>query len=75
MPDRPGGMHVCNRCVDVGMIILAGSVEPPASFDPENWPTERLLATLGALDATAGSCRRHPARAAGALRSRGVSWA
>ncbi len=71
----PGGLYICNECVDTCQMIMQGSAVPPAAFDPETWPTERLLGALKALDATAESYREHLARAVDALRSREVSWA
>ena len=71
----PGGLHICNECVETCRLIMNGSDVPPADFDPGNWPTERLLGALKALDATAESYREHLAGAVDALRSRGVSWA
>ena len=71
----PGGLHICNECVEACQLLMSGSDVPPSEFDPTNWPTERLLGALNALDATAESYREHLARAVDALRSRNVSWA
>ncbi len=71
----PGGLHICDECVATCQVIMSGSAVPPKEFDPQNWPTDRLLAALKALDATAESYREHLARAVDALRSRNVSWA
>lgn len=71
----PGGLHICNECVETCQLIMGGSEVPASDFDPQNWPTERLLAALKALDETAESYREHLARAVDALRARDVSWA
>ena len=71
----PGGLYICDECVDACQLVMRGSDVPPAEFDPKNWPTERLLGALKALDTTAESYRAHLARAVDALRSRHVSWA
>jgi len=71
----PAGLCICNECVAVCRLIMDGNEVPPEEFDPNNWPTERLLGALKALDATAESYRDHLARAVDALRSRNVSWA
>ncbi len=71
----PGGLHICNECVEVCRTIMADGEVPPDRFDPETWPTERLLGALKALDDTANSYGEHLARAVDALRGRAVSWA
>ena len=71
----PGGLHICDECVATCQLIMSGSEVPPKEFDPQNWPTDRLLGALNALDATAESYREHLARAVDALRARNVSWA
>ncbi|WP_439650083.1 ClpX C4-type zinc finger protein [Gymnodinialimonas mytili] len=71
----PGGLHICNECVEVCQVMMSGADVPPDSFDPTTWPTDRLLGALAALDATADSYREHLARAVDALRAREVSWA
>lgn len=71
----PGGLHICDACVETCRLVMVGSDVPPPAFDPNTWPTERLLGALQALDATAESYRAHLARAVDALRARGVSWA
>ncbi len=71
----PGGLHICNECVDTCALIMSGAEVPRTGFDPGNWPTDRLLAALGPLDATVKSYQEHLADAVDALRLRGVSWA
>lgn len=71
----PGGLFICNECVDTCRLIMDGSEVPPEAFDPATWPTERLIGALAALDATAETYKEHLARAVDALREREVSWA
>ena len=71
----PGGLHICNECVDVCQLVMKGTDVPTEAFDPSTWPTERLLGALAALDATVESYKEHLARAVDALRARDVSWA
>lgn len=71
----PGGLHICNECVDACVLFMNGAEVPPAEFDPNNWPTDRLLGALKGLDTTAEAYREHLANAVDALRSRNVSWA
>jgi ATP-dependent Clp protease ATP-binding subunit ClpX len=74
-------VYICNECVEICDLIMSGmsasdfSDVPAGAFDPKNWPTERLLGTLQALDAIADSYRERLARAVNTLRSRNVSWA
>lgn len=71
----PGGLYICNECVEVCRLIMEGAPTPATNFDPVSWPTERLLGALPALDRTIEAYRDHLADAVGALRGRGVSWA
>lgn len=71
----PGGIHICNECVDTCQLIMTGADVPARPFDPTEWPTERLLAALPALDQTIEAYRSHLSGAVGALRERSVSWA
>ena len=71
----PGGLHICEECVETCQLLMNGSDVPPIEFDPNNWPTDRLLGALQPLDATADSYKEHLARAVDALRSRNISWA
>jgi hypothetical protein len=70
----PGGLYICNECVEVCQLAMSGSELPPKEFDPNNWPTERPLGALKALDVTTEPNREHLARSVDALRSRNVSW-
>ncbi|MEM6267152.1 MAG: ClpX C4-type zinc finger protein [Pseudomonadota bacterium] len=71
----PGGLYICNECVDACNLFMAGSAPLPHEFDPKHWPDNRLLGALPALDATIESYRGHLVDAVDALRARGVSWA
>lgn len=71
----PGGLHICNECVEVCRLIMDGETAMAKSFDPADWPTERLLAVLAPLDATLESYREYLDSVVDALRSREVSWA
>ncbi|MFM7404547.1 MAG: ClpX C4-type zinc finger protein [Erythrobacter sp.] len=71
----PGGLHICNECVDVCNLVMQGASVPADAFDPHASPTERLLGALAGLEATLEAYRKHLANAVDALRQRGVSWA
>ena len=71
----PGGLHICNECVEACQLFMQGASVPPKEFDPHTWPTDRLLGALQGLDATANAYRAHLADAVDALRDRKVSWA
>lgn len=71
----PGGLHICNECVDACHLFMQGADVPPKQFDPHTWPTDRLLGALKGLDQTAELYREHLADAVDALRQRGTSWA
>ncbi|MEL6647964.1 MAG: ClpX C4-type zinc finger protein [Pseudomonadota bacterium] len=71
----PGGLYICNECVEACQLFMNGADVPPKEFDPKTWPTERLIGALGALDQTAEAYKEHLARAVDALREREVSWA
>ena len=70
----PGGIHICNECVDVCRLIMEGE-SVARDFAPEAWPTERLLTVLAPLNATLEAHREHLGDVVSALRSRNVSWA
>jgi ClpX C4-type zinc finger len=70
----PGGLRICNECVEVCRLLMAGSDVPPKEFDPANWPTERLLGALPALDRTIETYREHLTRVVEVLRARDISW-
>lgn len=71
----PGGVHICDQCVEACRLFMSGAVAVPRDFDPANWPTERLLQVLGPLNATAEAHRQHLGDVVDALRARDISWA
>lgn len=71
----PGGLYICNECVEACQLYMKGAEVPPSEFDPRTWDTERILGALRALDDTAEAYRGHLANAVDALRARGISWA
>lgn len=71
----PGGLQICDECVEACSLFMSGAEVPSDVFDPHTWPTERLLGALAGLDATAETYRQHLANAVDALRARKVSWA
>lgn len=71
----PGGVHICDACVEACRLFMSGEAALPRDFDPSNWPTERLLDVLAPLNATTESHRRHLGEVVEALRARDVSWA
>lgn len=72
----PGGIHICNECVETCRVIMTGEAEGPArSFDPATWPTERLMELLAPVNATVETYRNHLQTIVEHLREREVSWA
>lgn len=71
----PGGVHICDGCVEACRLFMEGEAALPRDFDPTSWPTERLLAALGPLNATTESHRRHLGEIVDTLRARDLSWA
>jgi ATP-dependent Clp protease ATP-binding subunit ClpX len=71
----PGGLRICDECVEVCRLVMLGDTAPPRRFDPGEWPTERLLGVLAPLDAAADAHRAHLGAVVDALRAREVSWA
>ena len=71
----PGGLHICNECVDICRLIMEGDGTVARDFDPATWPTERLLALLAPLNATVEAHRQHLHHVVDVLRSRAISWA
>ena len=55
----PGGLHICDECVEACRLFMDGADVPSDAFDPHTWPTERLLGALAGLDATAETYRQH----------------
>ncbi len=71
----PGGIHICDECVEACRLFMSGDTALPRDFDPARWPTERLLQVLGPLNATSEAHRQHLGEVVAALRQREVSWA
>jgi hypothetical protein len=71
----PGGIHICDGCVEACRLFMSGAAALPRDFKPANWPTERLLDVLGPLNATAEGHRRHLGDVVDTLRAREISWA
>lgn len=71
----PGGIHICDACVEACRLFMSGTAALPRDFDPATWPTDRLVAALGPLNATAEAHREHLAKIVDTLRHREVSWA
>lgn len=71
----PGGIHICNECVEACRLFMNGKAALPRDFEPANWPTERLLEVLAPLNATAELHRRHLGEVVDTLRAREISWA
>jgi hypothetical protein len=71
----PGGVHICDACVEAGRLFMSGTAALPRDFDPATWPTDRFVAALGPLHATAEAHREHLAKIVDTLRHREVSSA
>ncbi|MGA7713199.1 MAG: ClpX C4-type zinc finger protein [Rhizomicrobium sp.] len=72
----PGGIHICNECVELCMEIMRGEgAGVSRSFDPKTWPKDRLLALLKPVNATADAYREHLQTIVETLRAQDVSWA
>jgi hypothetical protein len=68
-------LHICDGCVEACRLFMSGDAALPRNFEPETWPTERLLEALCPLNETIEAHRRHLGNAVDALRAREVSWA
>ena len=71
----PGGLYICDECVEACRLYMDGKAALPRGFDPAKWPTERLLAVLGPLNDTLEAYRAHLDDVVDALRARKISWA
>jgi len=71
----PGGIHICDGCVEACRLFMSGETALPRDFQAANWPIERLLEVLGPLNASVEEHRRHLGEIVDALRARDVSWA
>jgi ATP-dependent Clp protease ATP-binding subunit ClpX len=72
----PAGIHICNECVALCQVIMAGdgeALEP--HFDATLWPKERLLALLQPVNGAAELHRQHLQDIVETLRTQKVSWA
>src|SRR6266436_9878147 len=71
----PGGIFICDECVDLCNEIIAGRPilsKPPS---PEELPTERLLERLQPIEETLQDKSNQLQSVVELLRSRKVSWA
>ncbi len=71
----PGGIFICDECVDLCNEIIAGRPilsKPPS---PEELPTERLLERLQPIEETLQGKGNQLQSVVELLRSRKVSWA
>lgn len=71
----PGGVFICDGCVEACRLVMEGQSALPRDFDPATWPTERLLGAVGPLNHTVEAQRAHLSAVVGVLRERRVSWA
>lgn len=71
----PGGIFICDECVELCNEIIAG--QSPSSKSPslERLPTERLLERLGPIEETFQGKGNQLQQVVDLLRSRRVSWA
>jgi hypothetical protein len=71
----PAGLHICNECVAVCQVIMAGAAPGPArAFDPATWPKQRLLALLRPVSDAAELHRAHLQTIVDTLRGYDVPW-
>ena len=71
----PGGIFICDECVEQCNEIIAGHLPSSRSPSVEELPTERLLERLGAIEETVQGKGNQLQQAVDLLRSRRVSWA
>lgn len=71
----PGGLRICDECVDACRLVMDGEIPVARDFAPGNWPTERLLTMFAPLERTLHAYREHLSEVVAALRQREVSWA
>jgi ATP-dependent Clp protease ATP-binding subunit ClpX len=71
----PGGIFICDECVELCKEIIAGHFPSSKSPSVEELPTERLLERLGAIEETMQGKGNQLQQAVDLLRSRRVSWA
>jgi hypothetical protein len=70
----PAGLYICDACVAVCQTIMNGEAALPSRFDPDAWPTERLVGLLKPLEETIEGHRAHMNRVVDILRARGMPW-
>jgi hypothetical protein len=70
----PAGVFICDECVTLCTAVVAGH---PVAGGPAQaeLPTERLLESLGAIEATLRGKTNQLQRVVDLLRARAVSWA
>lgn len=72
----PRGVFICNGCVGLCDVILAGRPIPePAGFNPLELPTDELLDLLPSVNLASEANRDFLQAVVEALRGREVSWA
>lgn len=72
----PAAIFICDECVELCNEIIARRPRTPSKFpSPEEAPTERLLQSLEAIEATVQAKGDQLQHVVDILRSREVSWA
>jgi hypothetical protein len=71
----PGAIFICDQCVALCDVYVAGKVPDVDLPNYEDLPTERLIAQLPGIEATVRGKRTQLQWVVDKLRSREVSWA
>jgi len=71
----PAGIFICDECVSLCNGIIEADRFPAKGPPPEEFPTERLLQRLEAIEETVQGKGNQLHQVVDILRSRGVSWA
>jgi hypothetical protein len=71
----PGGIFICDECVDLCNQIIADRPLNSTPSTPEKLPTERLLERLGPIEETVQGKGNQLQAVVEVLRARKVSWA
>jgi ATP-dependent Clp protease ATP-binding subunit ClpX len=71
----PAGVFICDECVEICALCVAGRPLKPDPAWGQEPPTERLLEQLQAIEATVQGKGSQLQRVVELLRSREVSWA
>jgi ClpX C4-type zinc finger len=71
----PGGIFICDECVELCNEIIADRLPSSKSPSVEELPTERLLGRLGPIEETVQGKGNQLQQAVDLLRARRVSWA